>query len=53
MNTGIQDATNLGWKLAYALNGIGDADLLLDSYEAERRPVAREVIDAARARRRD
>jgi 2-polyprenyl-6-methoxyphenol hydroxylase-like FAD-dependent oxidoreductase len=47
MNTGIQDATNLGWKLAYALNGIGDADLLLDSYEAERRPVAREVIDAA------
>jgi 2-polyprenyl-6-methoxyphenol hydroxylase-like FAD-dependent oxidoreductase len=47
MNTGIQDATNLGWKLAYALNGIGDEGLLLDSYEAERRPVARAVIDAA------
>ena len=47
MNTGIQDAANLGWKLAYALNGIGDAALLLDSYEAERRPIARDVIDAA------
>ena len=47
MNTGIQDATNLGWKLAHALNGIGDAALLIDSYEAERRPIAREVIDAA------
>lgn len=47
MNTGIQDAANLGWKLAYALNGIGDPALLLDSYEAERRPIARDVIDAA------
>ena len=26
MNTGIQDAVNLGWKLAYALNGAGDAE---------------------------
>ncbi|HUA78354.1 MAG TPA: FAD-dependent monooxygenase, partial [Acetobacteraceae bacterium] len=28
MNTGIQDAVNLGWKLAYALHGIGNGDLL-------------------------
>lgn len=47
MNTGIQDAVNLGWKLAYALDGAGNSDLLLDSYEAERRPVARAVIAAA------
>ncbi|MGK4455536.1 FAD-dependent monooxygenase, partial [Klebsiella pneumoniae] len=36
MNTGIQDAVNLGWKLAAVHQGIGDADLLLDSYEPER-----------------
>jgi hypothetical protein len=39
MNTGIQDAHNLAWKLALALRGqVGDG--LLDSYETERRPVA-------------
>lgn len=39
-NTGIQDAHNLAWKLAAVLRGwAGSA--LLDSYEAERRPVAR------------
>ncbi|MGO4533382.1 FAD-dependent monooxygenase [Leifsonia sp. 2MCAF36] len=43
MNTGIQDAMNLGWKLAAAVHGHGD-DALLDSYQAERRPVAAEVI---------
>lgn len=38
-NTGIQDAHNLAWKLAYVLDG--DAgDRLLDTYDAERRPVA-------------
>jgi len=42
MNTGIQDATNLGWKLAYAAAGATSA-ALLDSYELERRPVARQV----------
>ncbi|MGR6320202.1 FAD-dependent monooxygenase [Micromonospora soli] len=43
MNTGIQDAVNLGWKLAHALRG--DADpLLLESYEAERAPVGRMVL---------
>jgi len=47
MNTGIQDATNLGWKLALVLAGRGEAELLLDSYEAERRPIARAVIASA------
>lgn len=47
MNTGIQDAVNLGWKLAYVLQRAGDPELLLDSYEAERRPIAREVIKGA------
>jgi 2-polyprenyl-6-methoxyphenol hydroxylase-like FAD-dependent oxidoreductase len=47
MNTGIQDAVNLGWKLAYVLSGIGDAELLLASYEAERRPVAHDVVKGA------
>jgi 2-polyprenyl-6-methoxyphenol hydroxylase-like FAD-dependent oxidoreductase len=42
MNTGIQDAANLGWKLACALRGA--ADELLDSYEAERRAIARGVV---------
>ncbi len=43
MNTGIQDAFNLAWKLAAVVNGdAGDA--LLDSYEAERLPVAEQVI---------
>ena len=42
MNTGIQDAANLGWKLAFVANCAGDA--LLDSYETERRPVARHVV---------
>ncbi|MFI5980178.1 FAD-dependent oxidoreductase [Streptomyces sp. NPDC051555] len=39
MNTGIQDAHNLAWKLAAVLHG-GAPDALLDSYERERRPVA-------------
>ncbi len=38
MNTGIQDALNLGWKLAQALGGAQDG--LLDSYQEERLPVA-------------
>jgi 2-polyprenyl-6-methoxyphenol hydroxylase-like FAD-dependent oxidoreductase len=45
MNTGIQDAFNLGWKLALAARG-QDPPGLLDSYEAERRPVARAVLRA-------
>ena len=48
-NTGIQDAHNLAWKLAAVLTGwAGPA--LLDSYEAERRPVA--LTTAARASER-
>jgi 2-polyprenyl-6-methoxyphenol hydroxylase-like FAD-dependent oxidoreductase len=43
MNTGIQDAYNLGWKLALTLQG-GAADRLLDSYHAERHPVGEEVV---------
>jgi len=43
MNTGIQDALNLGWKLAFA-RAAKDRAALLDSYELERRPVARQVL---------
>jgi 2-polyprenyl-6-methoxyphenol hydroxylase-like FAD-dependent oxidoreductase len=43
MNTGIQDAWNLGWKLALAARGVAD-QALLDSYDAERRPVGRFVV---------
>ena len=48
MNTGIQDAVNLGWKLAAVAGGADAA--LLDSYEAERRPVAQAVLDLSNAR---
>jgi len=44
MNAAIQDAANLGWKLAFAAADPSGHALLLDSYEAERRPVAREVL---------
>jgi 2-polyprenyl-6-methoxyphenol hydroxylase-like FAD-dependent oxidoreductase len=43
MNTGIQDAHNLAWKLALAVSGRAAPDLL-DSYDAERRPVGEEVV---------
>jgi 2-polyprenyl-6-methoxyphenol hydroxylase-like FAD-dependent oxidoreductase len=42
MNTGIQDAVNLGWKLALACRGTAHP-ALLDSYHAERAPVGRAV----------
>ena len=45
MNTGMQDAYNLGWKLALVAAGRAGASLL-DSYAAERRPVARTVVRA-------
>jgi hypothetical protein len=44
MNTGLQDAWNLVWKLDFALRGRGGENLL-DSYTAERRPVIKHVID--------
>jgi 2-polyprenyl-6-methoxyphenol hydroxylase-like FAD-dependent oxidoreductase len=43
MNTGLQDAVNLGWKLGAALGGWGP-DWLLDSYSAERHPVGAAVL---------
>jgi 2-polyprenyl-6-methoxyphenol hydroxylase-like FAD-dependent oxidoreductase len=43
MNTGIQDGWNLGWKLALVSRGIAD-QALLDSYDAERRPVGGFVV---------
>jgi 2-polyprenyl-6-methoxyphenol hydroxylase-like FAD-dependent oxidoreductase len=43
MNTGIQDAFNLGWKLALAEKGEAGSGLL-DTYEAERHPIAVEVL---------
>jgi 2-polyprenyl-6-methoxyphenol hydroxylase-like FAD-dependent oxidoreductase len=45
MNTGIQDAWNLGWKLAMVSRGAADARLL-DSYHAERWPVGRTLLRA-------
>ena len=46
MNTGIQDAYNLGWKLAAVINGqAGDA--LLDTYEQERLPIAEWTLGAS------
>ncbi|CAM5674664.1 FAD-dependent oxidoreductase [Streptomyces cyaneofuscatus] len=44
MNTGIQDAFNLGWKLGQVLTGQADAGLL-DTYEEERLPVAAWTLD--------
>lgn len=43
MNTGIQDAFNLAWKLALVYHGIADQSLL-DTYEVERRPVAEAIV---------
>jgi len=43
MNTGLQDAYNLGWKLALVVKGQADA-ALLDSYEQERLPVAQRLL---------
>lgn len=48
LNLGIQDAFNLGWKLAAEIGGWAPAGLL-DSYETERRPVAAAVLDHTRA----
>ncbi|MCU1482258.1 MAG: 2,4-dichlorophenol 6-monooxygenase [Subtercola sp.] len=45
-NTCIQDAFNLAWKLAFVIAGHAGA-ALLDSYSAERVPVARQVVDRA------
>ena len=48
-NTGIHDAHNLAWKLAFVLKGVAGA-ALLDTYEAERKPVARFTVEQAYTR---
>ena len=48
LNLGIQDAFNLGWKLAAGVNGWAPEGLL-DSYHTERHPVAADVLDNTRA----
>jgi hypothetical protein len=48
LNIGLQDAANLGWKLAAAIQGWAP-DGLLDSYTAERHPVAEQVLENTRA----
>jgi rifampicin monooxygenase len=48
LNLGVQDAFNLGWKLAAEVNGWAPEELL-DSYQTERRPVAANVLDNTRA----
>ena len=47
MNTGIQDAFNLAWKLALVSRGLGDEEILLGSYSAERSPIADDVLKGA------
>lgn len=44
LNSGVQDAHNLAWKLAYVLRGLA-SERLLDSYDVERRPVAQSNAD--------
>jgi 2-polyprenyl-6-methoxyphenol hydroxylase-like FAD-dependent oxidoreductase len=44
MNTGLQDAYNLGWKLAFVAKGNSD-EALVDLYEAERLPVAKSLLN--------
>jgi 2-polyprenyl-6-methoxyphenol hydroxylase-like FAD-dependent oxidoreductase len=48
-NTGVQDAHNLAWKMAMVLKGSAGAGLL-DSYDAERRPVAEQTVEQAYSR---
>ncbi|GHO97002.1 3-(3-hydroxyphenyl)propionate hydroxylase [Reticulibacter mediterranei] len=48
MNTGIQDAYNLAWKLAHVLHGAPKS--LLDTYQAERLPIAQNVLSSTTAR---
>lgn len=48
MNFCLQDAFNLGWKLANVVNGIAD-DASLDTYESERLPVMHELLESVKA----
>lgn len=46
LNTSVQDAYNLAWKLAFVIKGMA-GPRLLDSYDAERSPVARQIVTQA------
>jgi 3-(3-hydroxy-phenyl)propionate hydroxylase len=48
LNTGVQDAVNLGWKLAQVIKG-ASPDTLLDTYHAERHPVGARVLKTTMA----
>jgi 2-polyprenyl-6-methoxyphenol hydroxylase-like FAD-dependent oxidoreductase len=48
LNIGVQDATNLGWKLAQVVRG-ESPDALLDTYHAERHPIAARVLQTTLA----
>ncbi|MFJ9367387.1 rifampin monooxygenase [Nocardia sp. NPDC101769] len=48
LNLGVQDAFNLGWKLAAQIRGWAP-ETLLDTYQTERHPVAEDVLDNTRA----
>jgi 3-(3-hydroxy-phenyl)propionate hydroxylase len=48
LNTGVQDAVNLGWKLAQVVRGTSPEDLL-DTYHVERHPVAARVLHNTKA----
>ncbi len=48
MNFCLQDAFNLGWKLAYVVKGLSDPSIL-DSYDSERLPVMKELLDSVKA----
>jgi hypothetical protein len=50
LNVGVQDAVNLGWKLAQVVNGTSPVSLL-DTYHAERHPVAARVLQNTMAQR--
>ncbi|KAK4495531.1 hypothetical protein PRZ48_013863 [Zasmidium cellare] len=47
MTVGLEDAVNLGWKLAYTIRGVAPSTLL-DTYERERYPYAKEALELAR-----
>lgn len=47
MNTGIQDAFNLGWKLAHVLSHPKSTELLISSYQEERYPIVKKIVAQA------
>ena len=48
LNIGVQDAVNLGWKLAQVVNGTAP-ESLLDTYQAERHPIGARVLESTMA----